>query len=78
LFDFLPKFNSASEEYIFFIGPKSDAEQSVIQVVQAILNLPEQVHIAVRCTGIKLIGELCEWLNRHPQFIGIGLFFIYF
>ena len=71
MFDFFPKFNSASEEFIFFIGSKSDAEQSVIQVVQAILNLPEQVHIAVRCTGIKLIGELCEWLNRHPQFIGI-------
>jgi transportin-3 len=42
----------------------------VIQVVQAILNLPEQVHISVRYTGIKLIGELCEWLNKHPQFIG--------
>lgn len=39
--------------------------------MQAILNLPEQVHISVRCTGIRLIGELCEWLNRHPQFIGL-------
>ena len=42
----------------------------MIQVVQAILTLPEQVHISVRYTGIKLIGELCEWLNKHPQFIG--------
>ena len=49
-------------------------EQSVVQVVQAILNLPEQVHVSVRCTGIRLIGEMCEWLNKHPQFIGIHLF----
>ena len=32
--------------------------------------MPEQVHIAVRYTGIRLIGELCEWLNKHPVFIG--------
>ena len=44
-------------------------------MVQAILNLPEQVHIAVRYTGIKLIGELCEWLNKHPKFIGKHKFF---
>lgn len=53
-----------------------DEEKSVIQVVQAILNLPEQVHIAVRYTGIKLIGELCEWLNKHPKFIDSALNFI--
>jgi transportin-3 len=39
-------------------------------VVQAILGLPEQAHVSVKATGIKLIGELCEWLNKHPQFIG--------
>jgi len=53
-----------------------DEEQSVTQVVQSILSLPEQVHISVRCTGIKLIGELCEWLNKHPQFIDSALNFI--
>lgn len=53
-----------------------DEEQSVTQVVQSILNLPEQVHIAVRSTGIKLIGELCEWLNKHPQFIDSALNFV--
>ena len=51
-------------------------EQSVVQVVQAILNLPDQVHVSVRWTGIRLIGEMCEWLNKHPQFI--GKFFFYF
>lgn len=53
-----------------------DEEQSVVQVVQSILNLPEAVHIAVRSTGIKLIGELCEWLNKHPQFIDNALNFV--
>lgn len=40
-------------------------------VVQAILSLPDQVHMAVKSTSIRLIGELAEWLNKHPQFIGI-------
>jgi transportin-3 len=51
-------------------------EQSVVQVVQAILNLPEQCHVSVRCTGIRLIGEMCEWLNKHPKFINSALNFV--
>lgn len=46
------------------------------QVVQALLNLPQQVHVSVRSTGIKLIGELSEWLNKHPQFIDSALNFV--
>ncbi len=53
-----------------------DEEQCVIQVVQAILNLPADVHVSVRCTGIRLIGELCEWLNKHSQFIDSALNFV--
>ncbi|XP_001602761.1 transportin-3 [Nasonia vitripennis] len=39
----------------------------VPKVVEAILNLPENTHIAVRHTSILLLGELCEWINSHPQ-----------
>ncbi|KAL0119670.1 hypothetical protein PUN28_007838 [Cardiocondyla obscurior] len=39
----------------------------VPKVVEAILNLPENTHIAVRYTSILLLGELCEWIDRHPQ-----------
>ncbi|XP_046738771.1 transportin-3 [Diprion similis] len=39
----------------------------VPKVVEAILNLPENTHIAVRHTSILLLGELCEWIERHPQ-----------
>lgn len=42
----------------------------VPKVVEAILNLPENTHIAVRHTSILLLGELCEWIDRHPQSLG--------
>lgn len=40
------------------------------KVVEAILNLPENTHIAVRYTSILLLGELCEWIDKHPQSLG--------
>ncbi|XP_058793421.1 transportin-3 isoform X2 [Phymastichus coffea] len=39
----------------------------VPKVVEAILNLPENTHVAVKHTSILLLGELCEWINNHPQ-----------
>lgn len=48
----------------------SEENDVVPQVVQAILNLPENTHIAVRHTSILLLGELCEWINSHPQSLG--------
>lgn len=35
-------------------------------MVEAILNLPEHTHIAVRYTSVLLLGELCEWVEQHP------------
>lgn len=40
------------------------------KVVEAILNLPENTHVAVRHTSVLLLGELCEWIERHPQSLG--------
>ena len=40
------------------------------QVVQAVLSIPTSAHIAVRYTSLQLIGELCEWIDKHPQVIG--------
>lgn len=42
----------------------------VPKVVEAILNLPENTHIAVRHTSILLLGELCEWIDSHPRSLG--------
>lgn len=36
-------------------------------MVEAILNLPENTHIAVRHTSVLLIGELCDWIENHPH-----------
>jgi transportin-3 len=46
-----------------------EEENCILQVVQAILSLPEQVHVSVKRTGIQLIGELCEWIDKHPEYI---------
>lgn len=44
------------------------AENDVVpKVVEAILNLPEDTHIAVKHTSLLLLGELCEWIYSHPQ-----------
>lgn len=40
----------------------------VPQVVKAILDLePSSSHIAVRHTSVLLLGELCEWIERHSE-----------
>ncbi|XP_064600886.1 LOW QUALITY PROTEIN: transportin-3-like [Liolophura sinensis] len=44
-----------------------EENEIVPQVIQAILSLPENTHIAVRHTSIQLIGELCEWIEHHKQ-----------
>lgn len=39
----------------------------VPKVVEAILNLPPTTHVAVRYTSVMLLGELCEWIEHHPE-----------
>lgn len=53
-----------------------EGDQSITQVVQAILNLPTQVHISVKCTAFRLIGELCDWFNKNPQYLDNALNFV--
>lgn len=38
----------------------------VPKVVEAILELPNTTHIAVKFTSVLLLGELCEWIEKHP------------
>ncbi|XP_041351282.1 transportin-3-like [Gigantopelta aegis] len=53
-----------------------EENEIVPQVLEAILTLPDTAHIAVRFTSIHLIGELCEWIERHPQFLDPVLQFL--
>lgn len=48
-------------KYIF-----REENEVVPKVVEAILGLPENTHIAVRFTSVLLLGELCEWIEKHP------------
>uniref|UniRef100_T1JH21 Transportin-3 n=1 Tax=Strigamia maritima TaxID=126957 RepID=T1JH21_STRMM len=44
-----------------------DEIEIVPKVINAILNLSDETHIAVRFTSIRLIGEFCDWVDKHPQ-----------
>ncbi|XP_063700917.1 transportin-3 [Culicoides brevitarsis] len=44
-----------------------DENEVVPKVVEAILNLPETCHIAIRYTSINILGELCDWIDCHPE-----------
>lgn len=39
------------------------------KVIEAILNLPENTHTAVRYTSILLMGELCEWIDVNSEYL---------
>ncbi|XP_038065636.1 transportin-3-like [Patiria miniata] len=46
-----------------------DENGVVPQVIQAILALPDETHVAVKHTSIQMLGELSEWIDTHPQTI---------
>lgn len=56
--------------------PCRDENEVIPKVVEAILNMSEQTHIAVRYTAILLIGELCDWIENHPESLEAVLNFL--
>lgn len=54
----------------------SDENDVVPKVAQAILKMPENTHIAFRYTSIMLLGELCEWIDNHPESLEAVLNFL--
>ncbi|XP_066257134.1 transportin-3 [Euwallacea similis] len=48
----------------------------VPKVTEAILNIPSSTHIAVRYTSVLLLGELSEWIEKHPQVLDPVLNFL--
>ena len=57
-----------------------DDPSVVEEVLTKVLIMPEDSHLMLRYTSIILIGELCEWINKHPmvldpllQFLLVGL-----
>ncbi|XP_014673876.1 PREDICTED: transportin-3-like [Priapulus caudatus] len=55
----------------------SPSENVIVpQVLQALLNLPEDSHVAVKYTGTRLVGELCEWIDSHHEVLDSVLHFL--
>lgn len=50
-----------------------DESEVVPQAVTTIFQLPESTHIAVRYTAVLILGELCEWFDRNPQYLVTAL-----
>ncbi|XP_070539739.1 transportin-3-like [Ptychodera flava] len=48
----------------------------VPHVIKAIINLPNDAHIAVRYTSTHLIGELGEWIEQHTEYLDPTLGFL--
>ena len=44
-----------------------DEDTIVPAVLHQVLSLDPAIHIAVRLTATKLVGELCEWIEKHPE-----------
>ena len=43
----------------------------VPEVLVVVLGQPTTGHLAVRHTSMRLIGEMRDWINQHPEVIGM-------
>lgn len=48
----------------------SENNPTLTEVLQQVVLLPENVHMAVRYTSIELVGEMSEVVDRNPRFLG--------
>ncbi|QQP37445.1 Transportin3like [Caligus rogercresseyi] len=47
------------------------SENFVVQrILESILSLPPEIHIAVKNTSVKLVGQLGNWVNGNPEYPG--------
>ena len=53
-----------------------DENKVVAEVLNAVLSIPETSHVMVRYTSIQLVGELCEWIEKHPTVLEAILQFL--
>lgn len=51
-------------------------EMTVPKVLEAILNLPENCHVAIRYTSVNILGQLCDWISAHPSTLEAVLNFL--
>jgi transportin-3 len=51
-------------------------EKTVPKVIEAILNLPENCHVAIRYTSVNILGQFCDWIANHPSTLEAVLNFL--
>lgn len=44
--------------------------------IPVLLSTPHDTHYAIRATTLSLVGELAEWIDRHPDTLELVLKFI--
>lgn len=47
--------------------------ETVPQVIHTIFAMQNTTHVAVRYTSTRLLGELCEWIERHINYLDPAL-----
>ena len=53
-----------------------DEQEIVPPVLQQVLAMPATgLHQAVRVTATRLIGELGEWIGRHPDTLEVSILY---
>ncbi|XP_052865936.1 transportin-3 isoform X2 [Anopheles cruzii] len=55
-----------------------EESEVVPKVVEAILHLQDNCHIAIRYTSINILGELCDWIDSNPDTLQPVLNFLLF
>ena len=38
-------------------------------MLESVLSMPPTTHVAVRHVGLRLVGELAEWMDQQPQYL---------
>ena len=54
---------------IFLAGNSKLILLNLLQVLESVLSMPPTTHVAVRHVGLRLVGELAEWMDQQPQFL---------
>ena len=50
------------------------SEPNIGEAVKIIVNLPQNSHVALKCTAIELLAELTPWVDQNSQHIGKYIF----
>ena len=59
--------NNNNNNYFIYLLFIRDESRVLPIAIPVIISLPPDTHYAIRCTSLKLIGELSHWIGAHPD-----------